>query len=123
LLGQLGHVPARKGVVGENLTYDWAGVQRGVFSFSIRNTLSEDVADVYGVLVFYDTRDQPIDVYPVKYKPVIPAGLAKRIKGQVDDSVERLNCPLAGYVSQYPLPRSPKGRVDFRILDFTIASE
>lgn len=123
LLGQLGNTPAGKGVVGENLTYDWTGVQRGVFSFSIRNTLSEAVGNVFGVLVFYDTRGQPIDVYPVEYKPLLPAGLAKRIKGQVDESVERLNCPIDGYVWKFPPPRAPKGRIDFRILDFTIATE
>jgi S1-C subfamily serine protease len=120
MLGQIGQTPARKGVVGENLTYDRMGVQTGDFSFSIRNTLSDDIANLRAVIVFYDTRDEPIDVYPVEYEWVIPAGLAKRITGRVDASVERLNCPLEDPAYEYPPPRIPKGKIDFRVLDFTI---
>jgi hypothetical protein len=46
--------------------------------------------------------------------------MAKRVRGQVDESVERLNCPGAGV--RLP-PRSPEGRTEFRILDFSVTNE
>jgi hypothetical protein len=57
---------------------------------------------------------------------MIPAGTAKRIRGQVDPSVERLNAPMTDdfFYGSRPLePRSPKGNVELRILDFTVANE
>lgn len=123
LLGQLGHESARKGVTGENLTYD-TSYQSGEFSFSLRNALSENVANVYGIIVFYDMRGQPLDICPIEYEGLVPAGLAKRITGRVADSVERLNCPLAPLDYQSRLrPRPPQGKVEFRILDFTVSDE
>lgn len=66
----------------------------------------------------------PIDVYPINYKNVLPARLAKRVKGNVDPSVERLNCPVSDiWIYKYPPPRAPKAKVEFRILDYTIANE
>ncbi len=126
LLGQLGREPTRKGVVGENLSYDCTFAQDGEFSFSIHNKLSENVANIYGLIVFYDVEGQPVDVYPIQYQGPLPAGLAKRFTGRVEESVERLNCPLGNdlYAAMHnPPPRSPKGKVEFRILDFTIADE
>lgn len=123
LLGQLGHESAREGVTGENLTYD-TSYRGGEFSFSLHNTLSESVANVYGLIIFYDLRGQPLDVYPIQYTGVIPAGLARRVTARVDESVEKLNCPVApGDYQSLSQPRPPKGRVEFRILDFTVADE
>jgi len=117
LQDRMGNKRPVAGVVLENLSYDsLTGV--GAFSFSVRNKLREDVARVYGLVVFYDLRGEPIDVYHINYRGVIPAGTAKRIKDYVDQSVERLNCP--GRPSPYLTapPRAPKGKVEFRILDF-----
>jgi hypothetical protein len=118
LLDRIGNERPLAGVVGEALTYDTPAVlQWGQFSFSLRNKLNRDVAGISGIIVFYDVNGQPIDIYPIKYQGVLPAGLAKRIQGQVDQSVERLNCPERGFVEA---PRTPKGKVEFRILDFTV---
>jgi S1-C subfamily serine protease len=116
LLGHVGGEQPRTGVVGENLRWDDDEFQTGNFSFSLHNKLSESVTDLYVVVVFHDVRGQPIDVYPIDYRGIIPAGAAKRLKGSVDTSVQRLNCPE-------PPWGVPKGRVEFRILNFSVGSE
>jgi Trypsin-like peptidase domain len=120
LLDRIGNKRPLAGVVAENLSYDSVSVQAGDFSFSVRNKLREDVARIYGLVVFYDLRGEPIDVYHIKYGNVIPAGTAKRIKGYVDKSVERLNCPDRPFPYLADPPRAPKGRIEFRILDFAV---
>jgi S1-C subfamily serine protease len=126
LLGRIGNERPLAGVVGENLTYDSGILQQGEFSFSLHNKLRDNVTRVYGVIIFHDVRGQPIDVYPISYGGMIPAGTAKRIRGQVDPSVERLNAPMTDdfFYGSRPLePRPPKGNVELRILDFTVANE
>ena len=105
-----------EGVVGASLTYD-SYSQRGNYSFSLVNKLREPVRNVYCLIVFYDKQGTPLDVQVVRYPGVIPGGLAKRVKGQVDQSVERLNA------NQRNLPpHPPGGKIDFRILDFEIVN-
>jgi hypothetical protein len=70
--------------------------------------------------MFRDIRGQPIDVYPINYRGMIPAGTAKRIGEFVDESVKRLNCPDRPFPSLSEPPRPPKGKVEFRILDFRV---
>jgi Trypsin-like peptidase domain len=123
LLDELGGSKSSDGVTGGTLTYD-NDYQFGDFSFSLVNQLRESVKNVYCLLVFYDTSGNPIDVQVVQYPGIIPAGLAKRINGQIEKSVEKLNCPLpclSGAVPfDFPAPRKPKGKVEFRILNFEI---
>jgi hypothetical protein len=121
LLDQLGSHQPRTGVAGELVTYD-DELQTGRFSFSLRNKLSENVANIYGILIFYDPRGEPVDVHPIDYKGVVPPGMAKRFSGNVDPSVERLNCPEPGILPPRP-PRTPKGKAEFRVLDFSVAND
>jgi hypothetical protein len=93
----------------------------GPFSLSLVNLLKEPIKNVYCLLVFYDTEGSPIDVSVVRYSGVIPAGLAKRIVGQVEESVERLNCPQPAFPYEEPPPRRPKAKIDFRVLNFEMA--
>jgi len=104
-----------EGVVGSNLTYD-SYAEMGDYSFSLINKLRESVRDIYCLIVFYDKKGNPLDVALVHYPGVIPGGLAKRIKGSVDRSVERLNAERRDLP-----PHPPKGKIEFRILDFKIA--
>jgi hypothetical protein len=104
-----------EGVVGANLTYD-SYAQMGDYSFSLVNKLREPVRNVYCLIVFYDVQGTPLDVQIVRYPGVIPGGLAKRITGRVDQSVERLNAER----KTLP-PHPPKGKIEFRILNFEIA--
>jgi S1-C subfamily serine protease len=120
LLDRLGNERPLAGVVGESLTYDGVSIQTGEFSLSLHNKLRENVAGVYGIAIFHDVRGQPIDVYPINYRGLIPAGTAKLISGVVDPSVERLNCPDRPFPYLSEPPRPPKGKVEVRILDFTV---
>lgn len=104
-----------KDVYGSNLTYD-SYAEMGDYSFSIVNKLPVSIRNVICLVVFYDDQGNPIDVQPINYSGIIPAGLAKRITGQVDSSVERLN---RDHSTTLP-PHYPKGKIDFRVLDFEI---
>jgi len=117
ILHQLGSERAREGVAGNNLTYDDLSTASGRFSYSLQNRLPDPVKDVVGVIVFYSVDGEPLEIVPIRYDGVIPPGLAKRITGVVDVSVMRLNWNLTAP------PRRPKGKVEFRILDFLVSAD
>jgi len=105
-----------EGVVGANLTYD-SYAQMGDYSFSLVNKLREPVRNVYCLIVFYDKQGTPLDMQVIRYSDLIPGGLAKRITGRVDQSVERLNADIRNLP-----PHPPGGKIEFRILDFEIVN-
>jgi S1-C subfamily serine protease len=105
-----------EGVIGANFTYD-SYAEMGDYSFSLVNKLRESVQNVYCLIVFYDKQGNPIDVQVVRYSDVIPAGLAKRITGAVDSSVERLNADR-----RVSPPHPPGGKIEYRILNFEIVN-
>lgn len=107
-------------VVGENFTYDSVSLRSGQYSFSLVNKLREPVQSIYCLIVFYDMQGNPIDVAISGYSGIIGAGLAKRVKGGVDESVENLNSPTADFPYVPNPPRRPKGRIDIRVLDFRL---
>jgi len=109
-----------EGVIGENFTYDGLSLPDGNYSFSLVNRLREPVRDIFCLVVFYDLEGKPIDVAVQRYNALIPGGLAKRIKGQVDESVEKLNNPTRPFPYVPDPPRRPRGRVDIRILGFQL---
>ena len=123
ILDKLGGSKSTDGVTGRTFTYD-ADYQRGEFSFSLVNQLREPVKNVYCLLVFFDTSGNPLDVQVVQYPGIIPGGLAKRLKGAVDESVEKLNsalpCPDYEVPFKFPSPRKPIGKIEFRILNFDV---
>lgn len=103
-----------EGVIGGQLTWKYKHSQTGAYSFSFRNQLRASVENVYCLIVFYDSQNNPIDVDVVHYRGVIPAGLAKRITSKVDQSVQEITTPTGAM--------SPRTRIDFRILDFDIGN-
>lgn len=106
-----------EGVVGSHMSWDTSpGLRWGRYSFSLRNQLRVTVKNVYCLVIFYDPSNDPIDTDLIHFKSIIPAGLAKRIEGQVADSTEKINTPT----SNAGPPRPPQSRVEFRILDFQI---
>jgi hypothetical protein len=123
ILDEFGGSKSTDGVTGEAFTYE-ADYQRGNFSFSLANKLREPVKNVYCLLVFFDASGNPLDVQVVQYPGTIPAGLAKRVKGTVDESVEKLNsvlpCPGYEVPFKFPSPRKPIGNIEFRILNFDL---
>ncbi len=84
----------------------------GEYTFSLKNQLRESIKNIYCLVVFYDQSDSPIDVDVIEYKSPIPAGLARRVSGKVDGSVQRLTT-RDGSVT-------PSTKVEFRILDFQL---
>ncbi len=105
-----------EGVFGASLSYD-SSSGLGDYSFSLINKLREPVGNIYCIIVFYDKQATPLDFQVVHYSGVIPAGMAKRITGVVDRSVEKLNSDWR----KRP-PRLPEGEVEFRVLDFEIVN-
>jgi hypothetical protein len=101
-----------EGVVGGQLTWTYEAMQAGDYALSLRNQLRENVKNVYCLVIFYDTQNNPIDVDIVRYRGIIPAGLAKRVTSKVDGSVQKLTTA--------PYTMSPRTKVEFRILDFEI---
>lgn len=86
----------------------------GAFSCSLQDKLGEGVRNIYALLVFYDSKNSPIDVAVVNYDGLIPPGLAKRVKGKVDGSVQRLTTRGEGV--------KPTTEIEVRVLDFEIVN-
>ncbi|HAF61393.1 MAG TPA: hypothetical protein DCK95_03595 [Anaerolineaceae bacterium] len=84
----------------------------GDFSLSLKNQLRESVRNVYMLLIFYDAQDSPLDVSIIRHSGLIPPGLAKRVSGSTDGSVQKLTTPMRS--------ATPSTRIEFRILDFEI---
>jgi S1-C subfamily serine protease len=106
--------PSTDGVVGTRLTYDSFSAT-GHYSFSLLNKLQQPVENIQCLVIFYDVEGIPLDVVMVKYEGVIPPGIAKRIAGRVDQSVERLNADHRDVP-----PHPPKGKIEFRVLNFQV---
>ena len=94
--------------------YELAFPYDGAYSFSLKNQLREPVQNVHVLVIFYDSQNSPIDTNLVKYTGMIPPGLAKRLSGKTDGSVQKITTP---YRSD-----TPSTRVEFRILDFEIVN-
>lgn len=101
-----------EGVVGIQLVWKFKLSQIGEYSFSLRNKLRNPVENVFCLVVFYDRNGEPIDIDIVKYRGIIPAGLAKRVTSEVDDSIQELTTSEGS--------ATPHTKVEFRILDFEI---
>lgn len=103
-----------EGVIGE--AFAWGTCCDGRFTFSLRNQLRESVKNIRCLVVIYDDSDRPIDFASIHYPNIIPDGLAKRIFGHVDSSVEAM-LHSSGFINK---TGKEKGRIEFRILDFQI---
>lgn len=110
-LNDLGN-PSIEGIIGGKLIWQHEHLQWGTYTFSLHNQLRENLANVYCLVIFYDEHDEPIDVDLVQYQGMIPAGLAKRVESEVDDSVQELTTHWGA--------KTPHTKVEFRILDFEI---
>jgi S1-C subfamily serine protease len=123
LLGRIGGEPPRNGVVGENFSWgEYGGIGRG-FSFTLRNKLAEEVSNVRGFITFRNPAGEPLDNVPIDHKDVIPAHSAKRITGEVEFSTEQLWWGASRYDKRTRTASSEPGKIEFRILDFSVGSE
>ena len=105
------------GVIGDLFSWDCEYFSCGAYSFSLRNQLGQAVKDIYCLVIFYSSDGSPLDISVVRYEGVIPSGLAKRVKGRVDQSVQEYFANKRGIVTKYDTDSS---RIQFRILDFKI---
>jgi len=103
-----------EGVVGGQLTWEYVHGQSGQYALSLRNQLRENVKNVHCLVIFYDAQGNPIDVDVVRYKGLIPGGLAKRVTSSVDGSVQRLTTALGSM--------NPRTKVEFRVLNFDVVN-
>ena len=108
ILDELGGSKSTDGVYTHNFEFTYSSI--GIFHFSLANRLRESVKNVSCLVIFYDADENPLDFTLVQYPGVIPAGLGKRVKGQVDSN--------AGELFQ-----KKKGRIEFRVLNFEIVNE
>lgn len=97
-----------EGVGGGQLLWDVLGN----YSFSLRNKLRENVKNVSCLVIFYDRQAIPIEFDLVQYRGIIPGGLSKRVRSEVDRSVRTL--------TGGGLDKPSRTRIEFRILDFQI---
>ena len=94
------------------------------YTFSLRNRLREPVRNVYCFVIFYDKKNEPIDVDEVLFEDPIPGGLAKRVIGQKasHSSVKELstNYRATEYIGDSIIEGGvlEETRVRFRVLDF-----
>jgi len=105
-----------EGVIGDQVIWDFGFGVSGKYTLSFRNQLRENVKNVYCLVIFYDAKDNPIDVDVVRYEGLILAGLAKRVNSEVDKSVQDLTTDTKR------VAKSPETRVEFRILNFEIVN-
>lgn len=108
-----------EGITGGSFTWGNQLFGFGDYSFTLRNQLREDVRNVYCMVVFYDKGGNPLDVDVIHYEDVIPAGLGRRINGEVDASIKKLTTPVSPdnpYLSSYV----PSTRLEMRVLDFEL---
>ena len=108
---------ATEGVVGFSFVWNTTSVFKpdgllGGYTFSLRNELRESVKDIYCIVIFYDSENNPIDVDLINYRQEIPPGLARRINSNVNGSVQRLTTEER--------ETTPKTRVEIRILGFSL---
>ena len=103
-----------EGVVGAS--FNWTNPLcincGGPYTLSLRNQLRTNVRNIYCLVVFYDSEGSPVDVDVIQYNGLIPAGLAKRLNGRVDQSVQNLTKPDHS--------GNPTTRIEFWILDFQV---
>jgi hypothetical protein len=101
------------GVTAGQFLWDLPGNQfNGEYSVSLRNQLREPIKRVLCLLVFCGRDGQPIETGMIEFNGTIGPGLAKRVRGVVDGSVKM----LTGNGD------APQTKIEYRILDFELAS-
>jgi S1-C subfamily serine protease len=95
------------GVSGTHFAWGDLGPGGWFFTFSLLNQLAKPIEKVRYLVIFYDRFGKPVDSYAPRDVDidvgVIPAGLAKRVVGRIEESVRPLTA-----------------RVEIRVLDFRI---
>ncbi len=119
ILGELGK-RSIEGVSCENFVwssnYDNQFIRENEFSFTVRNHLRSPVENVVILVVFHGRDGNPLDYVVTGHKGLIPAGLAKRVRGAVDYDVKNLT--TSKEYSEFA--DRPNTKLMFRVLDFRV---
>ena len=70
----------------EGFSFRWDKDRPGGYSYSIKNKLKYPITDVIVMVVFYDYSGNVIDFQQMDFNSILPAGLSKRMRGEVDSS-------------------------------------
>jgi hypothetical protein len=108
------------GVTGEKFLWKDSFWEYGDYSFTLTNHLDRAVEDIDGLVIFYGKDGSVLDTGEIEYDGTIPPRLGERLKGSVDPSVKKLTTP-PGDQFGYSSALTPSTKVEFRILNFTIA--
>lgn len=125
ILDAMGSQKPTDGIIGENLIWDDKTDILGGFTYSLRNTTSDMIDNVHVLVIFYDKKNNPLDVFSQVYSTSptydasIPAGLAKRLHGSVDGSVKKLTTDPAKD-NPYLYAMEPSTKVEIRVLNYDI---
>lgn len=103
-----------EGVTAGSFLWDLPASQSGHFTLSLRNQLREPVKNIVCLLVFHDRDGVPIETEMVGCEGAIAPGLAKRINGKVDSSVQKLTAAGSDTV---------KTKLEYRILYFDFVTD
>ncbi len=103
-----------EGVAVGSFLWTYPGSPVGFFSFSLRNQLRDPIKNVLCVVVFYDKDGAPIETHSVAWEGIILPGLAKRMTGQVDGSVQK----IAGGDSD-----AVRTKIEYRVLYFDLVTD
>jgi len=101
---------------GDGLTFG----SDGDFTLSLKNNLDTAIRDAIVLVIFYDKSEEVIDFTFVKYKGMIPAGMGKRVNGEVDPSTKQLT---TSRIEQMMYSDQPNTKLEFRTLGFTLESD
>jgi hypothetical protein len=92
-----------EGVVGGHFAWTYRALSTGEYAISLRNELTDGVANVTCLVIFYASDGKPLEVDLVGYQGLIPPGMAKRVSSSVDSTVQDL-----------------AEKVEFRVLSFQL---
>ena len=95
----------------------------GEYSYSLRNVSRTNISNILGLVIFYGEHGDVIDVDPIEYKGLIPAGLAKRINSKIDPSIKKLTTSTSPNGYNYDADDIPYTKIEFRILFFELNEE
>ena len=102
--------PTSSGLGGRN--HRNRHIPRQDFSFSLYNKLREPVKDVVSLVIFYDKKGYPIDIYPLGPSTVIPPRLAKMQHGEIfpGEALRKLTSKVEIRVLSYKIVEQHKKR-------------
>jgi S1-C subfamily serine protease len=94
----------------------------GTFSLSVTNKLKEPIRDPVIMILFHDPSGRAIDYSVLRPKGILPAGIAKRITGEVDPSTKRITTPISPS-NEFMYDDRPATKLEFRTLGFTMDAD